>query len=567
MLQYNRLENGFSLAKNGVSFSFEGEADLSWQEELVRFPCAQDIPMPALQAGDRVILPIDEGIVIAADGVYENGEFDSSHIRGVLAGREGTVSMLAVEREHSFLLLGFESGIDVSYSLDRGETLYALAACCKGKDHAFYGIFDDLPSLCRAYARMKKKTFRTLAEKEKKNSSVSSLVGGGIFWVWSENYDAVMYAQENTALCPNTGDDVLRVADDLYQNGVRRAMFGLFFDGDSCFAEPLLKRYGYLSTQYDNYCDIFPPALMDIVPNNRVKNCGYTRRRMKDYPEGVRIGRDGSLGFAWAIKGFDGKMHGQHRTCPVVCTQRIKEEVPAVLAEYPFYKGRFIDVFGGNLEECHSAVHPVDREACLAVKNEAFAFLGEIGLLAGTEDGFEGLIDTLDYTEGLHSPVYFRFRDCGRNHAHLQTEEQAAFLGKYMMDPASRIPLWHLLHHEHMLAFPYWGDSTAATPHYTRKKALFACLYGCPPLYSFAAKDYEKIKEDLLSSYRMITAVHEKVAYLAMTDYRVLSEDRLLQMTVFGDRYEVIVNFSEETRAWGGVFVEGLGLLFRERQI
>ena len=48
-----------------------------------------------------------------------------------------------------------------------------------------------------------------------------------------------------------------------------------------------------------------------------------------------------------------------------------------------------------------------------------------------------------------------------------------------------------------------------------------------------------------------IRTVTEKVALLPMTDFEVLSEDHMLQRTVFGDRYEVVVNFSEQPMPYG----------------
>jgi hypothetical protein len=93
---------------------------------------------------------------------------------------------------------------------------------------------------------------------------------------------------------------------------------------------------------------------------------------------------------------------------------------------------------------------------------------------------------------------------------------------------------------------------------------LFACLFGCPPLYSFSVKDYEALKPAILDSYKRISDVHSKVATLKMTDYEVLSEDYTLQRSVFGDKYSVTVNFSDTEKEYNGKVIKAEDLIFEE---
>lgn len=238
------------------------------------------------------------------------------------------------------------------------------------------------------------------------------------------------------------------------------------------------------------------------------------------------------------------------------------EEIPLILKEYPRYAGRFIDVLGGVIERCYSKEHPLTFEESIKVKAEALSFLGDIGLMAGTEDGFEDLIDSLVYSEGMHSPVHFRNKDSGRKHAHTYSEERAEHIRKQMLDPSCRVPLWQLVYHDSIIVFPYWGDSTVSSKELLKHKILFACLYGCAPLYSCFINNFEGLFDEIISSYKKITEVHEKVAELPMTDFEVLSKDYKLQRSVFGDAYEVVVNFSDEDRIYKGNVVSANDYLF-----
>lgn len=368
----------------------------------------------------------------------------------------------------------------------------------------------------------------------------------------NDNYNEVMYSDHDVSISPASGEKLLEIAEDLHNNGVSKALFGLFFEADSYLSEPLYKNYGFLSTQYDNYNDVLNPKLLDIIPNNRVKNCDYTARRMKDYPEGVMITKDGELAPAWALKGFDGKMHNQNTMCPACAKIRMQEEIPEILKKYPYYSGRFIDVFGGSVNECFSKDHPLTKEESIIVKNEAFHALEDMGLIVGTEEGFDKIIDYVAYSEGFHSPVYYRNNDSGRNHANIYTKEQSDHIKKNMLNPKRRIPLWHLAYHDCLITFPYWGDSTAMSWDNIKDKTLFACLYGCPPLYSFKESNYKNMKQAILESYKTITAVHEKTALLPMTDFKILSDDYMLQRSVFGNKYMITANFSNESRKADG---------------
>lgn len=537
---------GFSLVSGSVTFDFTTDIYPVSAENVYFVQGEGDMPVPQIQKGDRLLLPIDEGVALEADEEYEPGEYGMDCIKSIFCGRVGTLGMVIVERSKKFLLIMVEDVLNSYYVAEKKEGLYSLSIHCNKPTAVTYGIFDSIKDACKFYRSAKDKTYVTLSDKIEKNPELKKMVGGGIFWVWNDNYDEIMYSDFDTDVSPAVGKDLLYVADDLHKNGVSNALFGIFFEKDSALVEELYKKYGFICTQYDNYSDVLNPELLKIIPKNRVKNCDYTFRRMKDYPDGVVVTADNELAPAWALKGLDGIMHNQNRLCSIVAAKRMEEEIPQILNQYPYYKGRFIDVFGGGVSRCYSKEHPLTLEKSAQVKNNAFKAIKDMGLITGTEDIMEDIIDNIDYSEGLHSPVHFRIHDAGRNHAHIYSEEQTAFINKYMTNPKCRVPLWQLVYHECVISFPYWGDSTEMAPDLIRDKILFACLYGCAPLYSFSIKDYEKIKPAILLSYEKITKVHKAVAELPMTDFEILSEDYTLQRSEFGGKYEIIANFAEK---------------------
>lgn len=551
------------LEKDGVEFTFSANIGTQNADGFCELDICGDVPVPKILKGDKIILPVDEGMVLNAGETYENGEFDFSSIRHRFCGREGTLSMLVVQRDSKYLMIALQSGVHSVYSLPKENDIYQIHINNEKTCRVYYKIFDQLISLSKSYKALKITTPLTLTQKAEKNPLVSTLFGGAIFWIWNESYDEVMYSDHDTDLEPQTGDSLLKIAEELKNEGIDQAMIGIFFEKDSKYVEQLYRDCGYLATQYDNYNDVLNPALLSIIPNNRVKNCDYTARRMKDYPDGVLLCKDGTMGKAWALKGFDGEMHSQNSLCPLVAKARMKEEVAQVLEKYPYYKGRFIDVYGTGITECFHPEHPVTLEECVRVKSQAFQNLMDMGLITGTEDGFEAIIDSLIYTEGMHSPVYFRNHNAGRRHANMYNDTEKNYIAKYMLRPECRVPLWQMVYHENLLTFPYWGDSTDDCPEQIKEKTLFACLFGCPPLYSFSVKDFPMVKESILYSYRRISPIHRLTATEPMTDYRILTEDYSVQQTVFGDKYEVTVNFSDREFCLNGDRIPPKDLVFR----
>ncbi len=556
----NKTENGFSISYGNVNFDFSSAIIPRETNKLLELDAVGAIPTPILNDGDRILIPMGEGIALTV-----GEESPITNAFGDFHSKQGTLCMVIVEREGKFLLISLENGIYTAYDTRPENGRYKLSVFTKNNTSCKvrYVVCDSLAEACHCHRRLMGNAV-TLNEKLKANPEIEKLLGGAIFWVWNDNYDEVMYSDYDTDVNPATGDDLLRVAAELYENGVNKALMGIFFEADSKYVEELYKKYGYISTQYDNYNDVLNPEMLSIIPNNRARNCDYTARRMKDYSAGVQITPTGELAKAWALKGFDGVMHHQNTLCPVVAAQRIKEEIPQILAKYPYYKARFIDVYGCRLGACYSDAHPSTMAETLVIKNGAFEAMEKMGLITGTENGFDGIVNHLTYSEGLHSPVNLQIPDSGRKHAHTFNEAQTKHIAENMMRPERRVPLWELVYHDCLLTFPYWGDSTESSPKFINRKVLFACLFGCPPLYSFSMRDYEALKPIILDSYKRISTVHEKVATLKMTDYEVLSDDYMLQRSVFGNKYRVTVNFSDSARELEGKIIAAEGMIFEE---
>jgi hypothetical protein len=75
---------------------------------------------------------------------------------------------------------------------------------------------------------------------------------------------------------------------------------------------------------------------------------------------------------------------------------------------------------------------------------------------------------------------------------------------------------------------------------------LTELLYQVPPMYHLNPEVFAKQKAKIMKHVKAWAPAHEVSAFLPLTEFVVLSEDKRVQRTRFGDRLEVTVNYSAE---------------------
>jgi hypothetical protein len=66
-------------------------------------------------------------------------------------------------------------------------------------------------------------------------------------------------------------------------------------------------------------------------------------------------------------------------------------------------------------------------------------------------------------------------------------------------------------------------------------------------------------RERILATDEFLKPIFAAVEFSKMTDHRFLSEDRLLQQSVFTNGATITVNFAESPREYGGTSIPALG--------
>ncbi len=555
-MQYLLSSPRFPLAVRAVlRFATDGNPELRLRAEGP-MPLSFDYPGALLaQRGDVALFPAGEGFAFPVDDPSLPLLPESAW----MGSQTWHMAMIASLRGEAWVALAPEEGVDASVRNERLEGLLRTQLCWEAQQGEWGyervvrflgGDSGGLNAFCAAYRRFRESLglVTALREKRKRLPSLDRLIGAPEFWIWPDNYENFMYGTaENAELTP-AAPDLVRIAEELKAGGCRKALMGIFFAGDRSAAREITERTGFLTAKYDNMEDELPGDVAPLIPPARIRECDYTERRMKYWPGDTIRNGDGGFAGAWALRGRDGVMYSQNRTCPSFVEKYTREEVPDAARRYGF-SAWFFDVMGCGASECASPEHPLTRRECVRNRRAAFRVLEENGLIAGTEEGGEPYLSSFCYCEGKMSPALYRinYRESGRRKAHRYTpEEHEALFDTFMLNPRYRIPLWELVYHDCAVNYWYWGDSSNCCPELLPRRDLFNVLYGQPPLYSFSVSEWPVWKARLLESAARASRSAERTGYERMLSFEYLGGERLVQRTTFANGVSVTVNFSEE---------------------
>jgi hypothetical protein len=302
---------------------------------------------------------------------------------------------------------------------------------------------------------------------------------------------------------------------------------------------------GYLTSEYDNYTDIF-----QVEPGQELD---ATHGQL---PDDVVLKADGERMTAWLT--WDKKQY--LKRCPALWVPAAKAVVPKALAARPFL-GRFIDVTTAeDLYECYDPNHPLTRTAKRQCGVDLLGYVRSLGLVTGGEHGRWWAVPYLDYIEGMMSGGAYSWPAGWLLRPKSKDQEfdnpwggkfgKWADYEKWGIGHQYRVPLWELVFHDCIVSTWYWGDSSEfllqAAPEVTPKKDAFNVLYGTIPiLWANSEGGWRTARDTCLRTYRNTCKLHEVIAGTEMLSHEFLTSDRAVQRTRFSDGTTVVVNFGE----------------------
>jgi len=490
---------------------------------------ALDSPVAfAARKGDRLIIPLNEGISYPAD------EPDAIPERlYAYSGHGMSMAFFGVQDDDNgagwMAILETPDDASVVAKREVGTGLWTIGPGWTSQRKAFgyartvrYVFFETggYVAMCKRYRAHARKIgrFRPFREKAKVRPLVDRLLGAVNIWSWESG---IWFAKElKTAgidrfLWSNGGDDV---------NQVRH----------------LAALPNVLVGRYDVYQDVNHP---DQIRKLGVKNAVNADAWPKDVMWSSANSNDWTK--AWGVKAKDGTWTYCARMCDIVSPAYARRKIAGDLKRLPF-NARFIDcAFAGQWRECCNPAHPMTRTDSRRSRVELLGVAGdEFGLVAGSETGHDAGVPVCDYFEGMLSLVPYRVPDSGRNIGQIWTNVPPR-VAKYQTGEAYRLPLWELVYHECVCAHWYWGDYNNKLPELWAKRDLFNMLYGTMGMFVLNKKKWIADKDRFVRSYRLTSPIARATGYSEMIDHRMLSPDRTVQESRFADGTVVTVNFGK----------------------
>jgi hypothetical protein len=226
----------------------------------------------------------------------------------------------------------------------------------------------------------------------------------------------------------------------------------------------------------------------------------------------------------------------------------------------------FVDVDAfGNFQEDHSPDHPMsmardrdNRKARLALAIDSFK------LVLGSENVTAWSSGVAHYSHGTAqahaSAVWPLLGDQKRFGGFWPPDRPGVFFKPFQPTPdearalfgaADRLPLFEAVFHDSVVALDRWEFGLMKVPSQANGRFARSLLYGTPTMWSLDRNELARVWTWLKAAQDDFRLVHGAGPPVALTGFRWLTSDRLVQQVTYADGRTLIANFGETT--WQGL--------------
>ncbi|MDB5766996.1 MAG: glycosyl hydrolase related to family protein [Collimonas fungivorans] len=122
-------------------------------------------------------------------------------------------------------------------------------------------------------------------------------------------------------------------------------------------------------------------------------------------------------------------------------------------------------------------------------------------------------------------------------------------IARYVRSPQFRLPLYEIALHDSIVTTHHWEYGSLKFSNERDATALLQLLYMVPPLYHLNDAVLQRDLPLIATYDKVFRPLHQRLFTQAMTGFQVLSPDRELQRSTFGDGTTITVNFGRKPRA------------------
>ncbi|UIO43575.1 glycoside hydrolase [Brevibacillus brevis] len=267
---------------------------------------------------------------------------------------------------------------------------------------------------------------------------------------------------------------------------------------------------------------------------------------------------------------------------PTLSLPSVKQRMDEIMNNDVAFNSWFIDVdAAGDFNDDYSPQHTTTEAEDMKAKLARIDYIrDEKKLVIGSETGNDFASQSIAFAHGIETPV-IKWADPDMR----KNKQSPYYVGGYWspagevperyakqvpikeeyrhvyIDPAYSLPLYKLVYNNAVITSHHWEWGSLKIKDEVGTRMLKELLYNVPPLYHLDKKMWDE-NQSLITNYLKVwSPFHKKAVQQEMTDYRVLSEDRLVQKSVYGEDLQVIANFSEQDFTYEGQVVKARSAL------
>ncbi|RRJ67267.1 hypothetical protein EHV15_33330 [Paenibacillus oralis] len=347
--------------------------------------------------------------------------------------------------------------------------------------------------------------------------------------------------------------DSTDVLDDMHSSGIDNAWIGLPNWADGLMNPQMVSeavKNGYLIAPYDSYHSIQHDA--DISWNT----ASFPDPTL--YEEATITKKDGTK-----VAGFLGR---GRKLNPTLAMPSVQQRVSGILQDGIGFNSWFVDCDAtGEIYDDYSPAHPTTQSQDLAARLQRLSyFAGEKGMVVGSEGGNDYASGTIAFAHGIESPI-IAWGDPDMR----ENQDSPYYVGGYYAaegiperygksvpikplyhkvytDPAYSLPLYKLVYNDSIITTNHWEWGSYKIKGEEDERMLYELLYNAPPLYHLDRASWEQDKASIVDFLKVWSPFHRQAVTREMSNFSILTDDRLVQSAQYGDDLKVIANFSDQ---------------------
>ncbi|MFB3897470.1 MAG: glycoside hydrolase [bacterium] len=327
----------------------------------------------------------------------------------------------------------------------------------------------------------------------------------------------------------------------------------------------LADKFGYLFGTYDSFHSIHNPA-------TRGTDASWETAQFDQalYETGPIIDKTGKKKPGFKKTGY--------LLSPIAARPYVEKRVRQNMQRVP-YTYYFIDCDAyGEVFDDYSPLHPATQEDDATARVDRMNWISTtFHVVVGSEGGNAYAAPVIHIAEGMFGPGF------GWGNPELNDKTSPYFLGAYYPPdgpkiflqqvpikeryrffyyaPEFRLPLYETVFHDSVMATNHWSRSSLKFSNILETVALTELLYQVPPLYHLNLDEFKKQRQVIKRHYDFFSPLHRELGRLPMTEFNWLTPNRMVQRTVFGDKTELIANYSEASYEYQGTQIPGKSIM------